>query len=105
VLGKVSCCGEDTVYGNNPRKLFVRIIRNSEVRINEFPLFSFPFLKFSAQPCGAPTPQTCKKIKRQFCAPRVKAAAYKLCGYRDFFCSQKTMYLTWTSGNQSMLAG
>lgn len=33
------------MYGNNPRKLFVRIIRNSDVRINEFPLFSFPFLR------------------------------------------------------------
>jgi hypothetical protein len=25
--------------------LFIRIIRNSDVRMNEFPLFSFPFLK------------------------------------------------------------
>jgi len=32
------------MYGNNPRKLFVKIKRNSEVRINEFPLFSFTFL-------------------------------------------------------------
>jgi hypothetical protein len=32
------------MYGNNPRKLFIMIIRNSEVKINEFPLFSFPFL-------------------------------------------------------------
>ena len=30
---------------NNPRKLFVRVIRNSDVRMNEFPLFSFPFLR------------------------------------------------------------
>jgi hypothetical protein len=30
---------------NSPRKLFVKIIRNSEVRINESPLFSFPFLR------------------------------------------------------------
>jgi len=33
------------MYGNNLRKLFVRIIRNSDVRMNEFPLFSFPFLR------------------------------------------------------------
>jgi hypothetical protein len=33
------------MYGNSPRKLFARIIRNSEVRMNEFPLFSFPFLR------------------------------------------------------------
>ena len=33
------------MYGNNPRKLFIRIIRNSDVRINEFPLFSFPLLR------------------------------------------------------------
>jgi hypothetical protein len=33
------------MYGNNPRKLFITIIRNSEVKINEFPLFSFPFLR------------------------------------------------------------
>jgi len=32
------------VYGNNPRKLFVMIIRNSDVGMTEFPLFSFPFL-------------------------------------------------------------
>ena len=32
------------MYVNNPRKLFVKIIRNNDVRINEFPLFSFPFL-------------------------------------------------------------
>ena len=33
------------MYGNNPRKLFIRIIRNRDVRMNEFPLFSFPFLR------------------------------------------------------------
>lgn len=33
------------MYGNNPRKLFVRIIRNSDVRINVFPLLMFPFLE------------------------------------------------------------
>jgi hypothetical protein len=27
------------------KKLFVKIIRNSDVRMNEFPLFSFPFLR------------------------------------------------------------
>ena len=32
-------------YGNNPKKLFVRIIRNNDVRMDEFPLFSFPFLR------------------------------------------------------------
>jgi hypothetical protein len=30
----------------NRRKLFVKIIRNSEVRINVFPFFSFHFLSF-----------------------------------------------------------
>jgi hypothetical protein len=33
------------MYGNSRRKLFIRIIKNSEVKINEFPLFSFPFLR------------------------------------------------------------
>lgn len=42
---RVRCLVLVKMYGNNPRKLFVRIIRNSDVRINEFPLFSFPFLK------------------------------------------------------------
>lgn len=32
-------------YGNSPRKLFIKIIRNSEVKMNEFPLFWFPFLR------------------------------------------------------------
>jgi len=32
------------MYGNSPRKLFVWIIRNNDIRMNEFPLFSFPFL-------------------------------------------------------------
>ena len=41
----VRCLVLVKMYGNNPGKLFVRIIRNSEVRINEFPLLSFPFLK------------------------------------------------------------
>jgi hypothetical protein len=33
------------MYGNSPRKLFIRIIRSSKFKINEFPLFSFPFLR------------------------------------------------------------
>ena len=41
----VKCLVLVKMYGNNPRKLFVRIIRNSDVRMNEFPLFSFPFLR------------------------------------------------------------
>jgi hypothetical protein len=41
----VKCLVLVKIYGNSPRKLFIRIIRNSEVRMNEFPLFSFPFLK------------------------------------------------------------
>ena len=30
------------IYGNRPKKLFVKIMRNSDVRMNEFPLFFFP---------------------------------------------------------------
>jgi hypothetical protein len=41
----VKCLVLVKMYGNNPRKLFVRIIRNNDVRMNEFPLFSFPFLR------------------------------------------------------------
>jgi len=41
----VKCLVLVKIYGNSPRKLFVKIIRNSDVRINEFPLFSFPFLR------------------------------------------------------------
>lgn len=33
------------MYGNSPRKLFIKIIKNSDARMNEFPLFSFPLLK------------------------------------------------------------
>ena len=33
------------MYGNNPKKLFVGVIRNNDVSMNEFPLFSFPFLR------------------------------------------------------------
>ena len=32
------------MYGNSPRKLFVRVMRNGEVKMTEFALFSFPFL-------------------------------------------------------------
>lgn len=42
---RVRCLVLVKMYGNNPRKLFVRIIRNRDVRMNEFPLFSFPFLR------------------------------------------------------------
>jgi hypothetical protein len=42
---RVRCLVLVKMYGNNPKKLFVRIIRNRDVRMNEFPLFSFPFLK------------------------------------------------------------
>ena len=41
----VKCLVLVKMYGNSPRKLFIRIIRNSDVRINEFPLFVFPLLK------------------------------------------------------------
>jgi hypothetical protein len=33
------------MYGNSPTKLFINIRRDSEVRMNEIPLFSFPFLR------------------------------------------------------------
>ena len=41
----VKCLVLVKIYGNSPRKLFVKIIRNSDVKMNEFPLFSFPFLR------------------------------------------------------------
>jgi hypothetical protein len=41
----VRCLVLVKIYGNSPRKLFVAFIRSSEVRMNEFPLFSFSFLK------------------------------------------------------------
>jgi hypothetical protein len=41
----VRCLVLVRIYGNNPKKLFIRIIRNNDVKINEFPLFSFPFLR------------------------------------------------------------
>ena len=41
----VKCLVLVKIYGNNPRKLFLRIISNSDVRMNEFILFSFHFLR------------------------------------------------------------
>ena len=41
----VRCLVLVKMYGNNPMKLFVKIIRNREVRKNEFPFFSFPFFQ------------------------------------------------------------
>ena len=43
----VRCLVLVKIYGNSPRKLFARFIRNSDVRMNEFPLFSFPFCQNS----------------------------------------------------------
>jgi hypothetical protein len=42
---RIRCLVLVKMYGNSPKKLFIRIIRNRDVRMNEFPLFSFPFLK------------------------------------------------------------
>ena len=42
---RIRCLVLVKIYGNSPKKLFVRIIRNRDVRLNEFPLFSFPFLR------------------------------------------------------------
>jgi hypothetical protein len=44
-VAMMSCLVLVKMYGNSPKKLFVRIVRNRDVRMNEFPLFSFPFLK------------------------------------------------------------
>jgi hypothetical protein len=41
----VRCLVLVQMYGNSPRKLFIRTITNSEVKMNEFPLFWFPFLR------------------------------------------------------------
>jgi hypothetical protein len=41
----VKCLVLVKMYGNNPRKLFIKIIRNRDAKMNEFPLFSFPFLR------------------------------------------------------------
>jgi len=35
------------MYGKNPRKLFVKIIKKSEVRIKEISVYSFPILRTS----------------------------------------------------------
>ena len=37
----VRCLVLVKMYRNNPKKLFVRIIRNNDFRMNEFPLFPF----------------------------------------------------------------
>jgi len=42
---RIRCLVLVKIYGNSPTKLFIKIIRNNDVRINEFPLFSFPFLR------------------------------------------------------------
>jgi hypothetical protein len=42
---RIKCLVLVKIYGNSPRKLFIKIIRNNDVKINEFPLFSFPFLR------------------------------------------------------------
>jgi uncharacterized membrane protein YqjE len=41
----VKCLVLVKMYGNRPRKLFVRIIRNREVKMNEFPLLMLLFLE------------------------------------------------------------
>lgn len=41
----VKCLVLVKMYGNRPRKLFIRIMRNNEVKMNEFPLFCSPFLR------------------------------------------------------------
>jgi len=43
----VKCIVLVTMCGNNPRKLLVKIIWNSGVRVNEFPLFSFPLFRIA----------------------------------------------------------
>jgi len=42
---RIRCLVLVKMYGNSPKKLFIRIMRNRDVRMNEFPLFSFPFLR------------------------------------------------------------
>jgi hypothetical protein len=41
----VRCLVLVKTYGNNPKKLFVKIIRKNNVMMNEFPVFAFPFLR------------------------------------------------------------
>jgi hypothetical protein len=43
----VRCLVIVKIYGNSPRKLFVKIIRNRDAKMNEFPLFSFPLLRIA----------------------------------------------------------
>ena len=45
VSPSVRCLVLVKMYGNSPTKLFFRIMRYNEVRMNEFPFFSFPFLR------------------------------------------------------------
>ena len=41
----VKCLALVKMYGNNARKVFIGVTRNSDVRMKEFPLFFFfPFL-------------------------------------------------------------
>ena len=42
---RIRCLVLVKMYGNSPKKLFVTIIRNRDVKMSEFPLFSFPFHK------------------------------------------------------------
>jgi hypothetical protein len=41
----VRCLVLVKIYSNNPKKMFAKIIMNNDVRMNKFPLFSFPFLR------------------------------------------------------------
>jgi hypothetical protein len=41
----VKCLVLVKMFGDDPRKLIIKIISCSEVRIDECPLFSFPFLR------------------------------------------------------------
>ena len=43
----VRCLVIVTMCGNRPRKLFVKIIMDNDVRMNEFPLLIFPFLRIT----------------------------------------------------------
>jgi hypothetical protein len=43
---RVKCLVLVKIYGNSPRKLFIRIIMNSEVRINEFPFLKIVFISW-----------------------------------------------------------
>jgi hypothetical protein len=41
----VTCLVLVKMHGDNRKKLFVKIIGNNDVRMDEFPSFSFPFLR------------------------------------------------------------